>query len=497
MENKVVVMAEKHTLKVRSGTAFASFVVSGVTLVLAACTAATQVAPIQTAPERPVVVRVTPRPTPQPVDLAIPGYIPAHMQDQSKLVRVGLLLPFSAESSAIRTEAVQILHAAELALFERAGGNMVLLPRDTVGDPRTARGAAEAVIADGADLIIGPLLPGAVATAAEKARNASVPMIAFSTDSAMTGEGVYQLSFPPDEEVRRVVEYAALQGATRYGFIGPATTYGQIAHTAYADAITDLLGETPPPETVVIAKPAPEDMTEEETAAFEPELVEMEFATGLVSTQFYDGGVLAMTEAATSLAALGVEELDPAEAAVMSGADWAPTPASAFQVLLLPEGGDQLRMLAPILLYQNIDPLLVKFLGTGLWRDKTLAREPALSNGWFAGPDLEARARFENVFARVYGAAPSRLASLGYDAAALAALLFDDSTGFDASRLDSEDGFFGVDGLFRFRRDGTIERGLAIYTIRGGQFRVLDPAPVRFGDPHGAPAEDVEPEEAF
>lgn len=499
-------MVEHRTAQTRNALGRTAGAALGALLALSACTATTPTAPVDTAPQRPVV-GAPPEPATLPVELAERGYTPDHLRDAGPLIRVGVLLPFTASSSAARTEAVQLLHAAELALFERAGPNVVLLPKDTAGDARTARAAAEAVIADGADLIIGPLFRDAVIAAGDAAREAGTPMIAFSSDSTVAGEGVYQLSFPPDEEVRRVVEYAAAQGATRYAFIGPATNYGQVTQAAYAETITALLGEEPLPETVMIEEPAPDDLTEEELEAFEPELIEATFETGLVSVQFYDGGVSAMTEAAARLAALGVEELDPADAALMSGADWTPTPASPFQVVLLPEGGDQLRMLAPVLLYQDIDPLLVKFVGTGLWRDPDLVREPALSNGWFAGPDPAARARFEAAFEGVYGGPPSRLAGLGYDAASLAVLLADTPDGFSAEALTLEEGFVGVDGLFRFREDGTIERGLAVYTLRSGGFRVLDPAPERFltaeelmlqqAMTDAEPAKDIEPEEAF
>lgn len=477
---KQVVMVHHSTSQGFSRLARGLMMAGSAVMALSACTATTPSAPVEIAPQSPVV-GAPPAPATEPVELAVRGYTPEHMRGQTNIIRVGILLPFSAGSSAARAEAVQILHAAELAVFERAGSNVVLLPKDTAGDADTARGAAEAVIADGADLIIGPLFRDAVAAAGDMARQSDVPMIAFSSDSAVMGDGVYQLSFPPDEEVRRVVEYTAAQGATRYGFIGPATAYGQVTQAAYADAITEFLGEDPLPETVIIEAPAPDDLTDEELEAYVPELIEATFDTGLVSSQFYDGGISAMSEASARLAMLGVEELDPADAALMTGANWTPTAASPFQVVLLPEGGDQLRMLAPVLLYQDIDPLLVKFVGTGLWRDEALAREPALSHGWFAGPDPEARARFESVYESVYGSDPSRLAGLGYDAASLVALLSGE-TGFEAERLATPDGFSGVDGLFRFREDGTIERGLAVYTVSSRGFRVLDPAPVRFVD---------------
>ena len=455
--------------KTRVGAALGAL---GAALVLSACTATTPSAPVQTAPDRPVV-GAPPAPATLPVELADRGYTPAFLEGEPDLVRVALLLPFSASSSAARNEAAQLLRAAELAVFERGGPNLVLLPKDTAGDPERARTAAESAISDGADLIIGPLFQDAVAEAGRAARDAGVPMLSLSSSSAVAGDGVYQLSFPPDEEVRRVTEYVGALGATRFAFIGPASAYGQVTQAAYAETIEDLLGEFPLPETVMLEQPV-SDEDDANTIR-----VERTFDTGLVSSQFYDGGVSAMTEAAARLASVGVEELDPAEAARMSGANWAPSPGSAFQVVLLPEGGDQLRMLAPVLLYQDIDPLLVKFVGTGQWLDESLAREPALSHGYFAGPDPEARIRFEQVFEEYYGATPSRLAGLGYDAASLAALLADG--GYGADRLTGADGFVGVDGLFRFREDGTIERGLAVYTVRGGGFRVLDPAPERFG----------------
>jgi hypothetical protein len=456
-------------------------------LALAACATPPAAPPAPVAP--PPVAGVTPAPAVLPVEIAELGYTPEHMRGL-EVTRVALLLPFSASAGAARAESENILNAAELALFERAGDGVVLLPKDTGGTPAGARAAAQAALADGADLILGPLFSGAVAAAGEVAAAEDVPLIAFSTDATVAGGNVFLLSFPPDEEVRRVTEYAMAQGATRFAFAGPATAYGQVAYAAYAEVIEQAFGPDPLPERVFVPRPLPDDAPD----GAEPQLVEREFETGLVTEAFYDGGISAMTEAAARLASAGIESLDPAQAATMSGANWTPPPGSAFQVLLLPEGGDRLRMLAPVMLYEDIDPLLVKFIGTGLWLNPDLAREPALAHGWFAGPEPEARARFEAVYQEIFNESASRLAGLGYDAASLAALMASEGQGFSAERLTDPEGFLGVDGLFRFRENGTIERGLAVYTIRGGGFRVLDPAPDQFGE-MTEPA-DVDPDPA-
>jgi branched-chain amino acid transport system substrate-binding protein len=129
---------------------------------------------------------------------------------------------------------------------------------------------------------------------------------------------------------------------------------------------------------------------------------------------------------------------------------------------------------------------VVRFLGTGLWNDPDLLREPALRGGWFAGPDLSARTAFETAYESSYGSEPSRIASLAYDAMSLAAHLDGGERGFSREAIEEDQGFLGADGLFRFRATGMIERGLAIYEMRSRGFREIEPAPLSF-----------EPEAAF
>lgn len=417
-------------------------------------------APADAIPDPAVIgVSVSGRPAaPGPDGVARPRvqtgaeFTPPYLRDADRLTRVAILLPFTGGSEAVRREAGHLLRAAELAVFERAGEDVILLPKDTGGTADGAADAVRAAIQDGAQLILGPLLAPAVDGAAREARAHNVPMIAFSTDASVAGDGVYLLSFPPSEEVRRVVEYAAERGASRFGFIGPASDYGRTVAESYRRAASEVGGS-------------------------------------VTAEEFYSGGVSDMGQAARRLAGRGLERLDPRTASRMTGADWRPSDRSAFQAVILPEGGDELRMLAPSMLFADIDPLVVKFLGTGLWREARSAREPALDHGWFAGPDPRSRARFDTAYRDAYGQSPSNLAGLGYDAASLAVALTANTQGVIADRdIQNPSGFFGVDGLFRFRPDGTVERGMAVYRIRNGDFEIEDPAPSRFG-PAGEPEE--------
>src|SRR5690606_37215313 len=157
----------------------------------------------------------------------------------------------------------------------------------------------------------------------------------------------------------------------------------------------------------------------------------------------------------------------------------------AYQAVFVPEGGAELRALAPLLPYYDIDPRKVKFLGTGLWDDPSLTREPALEGGWFPAPPSEAHAQFVERYRRVYGAEPPRIASLAYDAVSLAVALSAKPEGerFSDQSLTTPDGFAGVDGIFRFLPGGQTERGLAVMEMRPGGAVVADPAPASFAVP--------------
>lgn len=410
-------------------------------LALAACST-TPPPPPPVEPEPVVEPEPEPQPEPEPERPEPTGLIPPHMEGRD-LSRVAVLLPFSAENSGARAEALRLLRAAELALFERAGGDLLMIPKDTQGTPEGARSAARAAAGDGADMIIGPLFGPAVAAAADVARQADIPVVAFTTDTSVAGDGVYLMSFPPEIEVERIVEYASRQGVERFAYLGPQDRYGMAVYNALQDN-TALNG-------------------------------------GYVSADaFYTGDVEAMARASARLAEGVFEPLTPEDALELRRSEWVPDPEAAFQAVILPEGGTRLRSLGPLLISQNVDPLVVRFLGTGLWNDPELLREPALHGGWFAGPDRAARERFETGYMEAYGREPSRIASLAYDAMALAAHLDGGERGFSREAIEEEQGFLGADGLFRFHADGMIERGLAIYEIQPRGLREIEPAPLTF-----------------
>ena len=397
----------------------------------AAAAAPLPVAPSAPAPEPEPSAPAEPRPGPAPTALPSPEPEPEPVlrppKDGDGPVRVALLLPLSGGNAGIGRD---LLDAAQLALFDAAPARFELAPRDTGGTPEGAREAAESALQGGAHIILGPLFGTSVRAAAGAARARGVPIVAFSTDRAVAGNGVYLLGIMPDQQVDRAIAFAARRGLGRFAALVPADAYG--------DTVLEAL-----------------------------ERASGRHGGAVVRIVRYAPQAGEWREPVLRLAAFGGP-----------GGGGAPP----FDAVFIPQGGAALRRIAPLLAYHDVDPGEVRFIGTSLWEEPGLGREPSLVGGWFAAPSPAESAAFLARFAETYGRRPPRIATLAYDAVALATALAGAPGGADFSpaALADPSGFAGVDGVFRFRPDGIAERGLAVVEVEADGLRVIGPAPRTF-----------------
>jgi hypothetical protein len=377
---------------------------------------------------------------------------------QRGTVKIGLLLPLSGQGSSVGRD---MRDAALMALFDLSDGRIEFLPRDTGGTAEGARQGAADLVQQGVQLILGPLFRTSVSSAAPEAQARRIPIIAFSSDRSVAGNGVYLLSFTPQSEVRRVVGYALANGLRRFAAVAPRSSYG----TAVIDELRETLAEWGG-ELVDVAIYSPDgEGADESIKALAQYDVRRQALRARRAQLKRQGTAAARRELRALKNADTLGELD-------------------FDALLLPEGGAALRAVAPLLPYYDIDLHRIKLLGTGRWDAVDIGKEPSVVGGWFAGTDRQAihdfRQRFEGQFDRP----PARLASLAYDAAALAITLgsFAEEPDFSGERLADPYGYAGVDGIFRFLPNGTLERGLAILEVERDAYRMIDPAPESFED---------------
>ena len=359
------------------------------------------------------------------VETPPPAAPPSRATIGSGSVKVALILPLTGPGAGAAA-AGSLRNAAEMALAEFQGPDLTVLVADDRGTAEGAREAASAAVADGAELIIGPLFAPAVSAVGQVARAANRPVIAFSTDTGVASRGVYLLSFTVGPEVDRVLAYAAEGGRRSLAALVPDTVYGNV--------------------------------------------VEAEFRE---------------TAARRGLRVAGIERYAPGQpgpaverlATVIAGA------APSADALLIPETGDGLAAVGAALAAIRFDPARVRPLGTGVWNDPRTARIPQLAGGWSAAPDGAGFAAFSGRYRARFGSDPTRIATLSYDAVSLAAALArtQGPQRFAESVLLSPSGFAGADGTFRFRADGTNDRALAVIEIRNGATTVVSSAPRALG----------------
>ncbi len=371
----------------------------------------------------------------QPTPASPGAPAPAAPAAEAGPAKVALLVPLSGANAELGQA---MLDAAQLALFEAPDDRLTLLPRDTGGNAEGAAKAARAVVADGARLILGPLLAAEVEAVKPLARDAHLNVIAFSTVTELAGGNTFLMGFLPRQEVAREVGQARERGLIRFAALAPNSPYGHLM----ADALRDVAS-----------------------------------ASGgtVARVEFYDPRAADTAPAVRRLMPGGAASAVP---------DAAAPAAPSFDALLLPEGGATLKQIARQVREAGIETKPVQLIGSGLWDVPDLGSEPALIGGWFAAAPPEARRVFEQHFRTVYGHDPPRLASLGYDAAAFAGALSRGAGGepFSQQAILNPSGFRGVDGLFRFAPSGLVQRGLAVIEVAPQGDVVISPAPQTFQD---------------
>jgi len=311
-----------------------------------------------------------------------------------------------------------IANATTMALLDTGADNL----RITTYDTATGAGSAAArAISDGNALILGPLLRDNVAAVLAQARPADVPLITFSNDSAIAAPDVFVMGHMPEQSIARTVRYAADQGARRFAALVPAGEYGNRSAQALAAAVTEVNGN-------------------------------------LVATERFDRGNTSIISAAERLTATG-----------------------GFDAVLIAESARLAAMAADALAGGGSSPAM---LGTELWSGETsIASTPAMRGALFSAVSDDRYRQFVDSYEARFGERPYRVATLGYDAVLLALRVARDwqpDTPFPTAMMIDEGGFLGLDGPFRFTREGVGERAMEVRRVGNGTVSVADPAPTRF-----------------
>jgi branched-chain amino acid transport system substrate-binding protein len=335
-------------------------------------------------------------------------------------VKVGLVVPLTGPNGPSAVGA-SLRNAAKLAYADSGTSDVTILVKDDQSTSAGAAAATQAAVTEGAEIILGPVFAPDVREAGRVAHGAGKPVIAFSTDTSVAGHGVYLLSFLVEGHVDRGLSFAASRGKKSVAALVPESDYGTLA-----------------------------------LAQFQQSAAAYGLRVALIER--YKPGA----------AAESVQRLAASK--------------DQFDTLFIPEQADQMGAVAKELQANGLDSKKVQIIGTGVWNDQRTINLPALQGAWFTAPENAGFNAFAQRYRAKFGSEPARIATLAYDAVSLAIALSrsQGSQRYSDSVLTNPSGFNGADGVFRFKPDGTNDRGLSVLEIGGGSAKIISPAPRNF-----------------
>jgi branched-chain amino acid transport system substrate-binding protein len=369
---------------------------------------------------------------------------------------VALLVPLTGDLAPVG-QALE--NAAKLAF--PAGDTASLDVRDTGGTAAGATAAAQAAIANGDGLILGPLTSGEAHAVAPIAQAADVNVLPFTNDSSVSAPGIWPLGISPDQQVKRALAAASAAGRTQVAALLPDDDFGHALGTALQT------------ETAALGEPAP-------------------------SITFFDDGFSAINQALRDVSdfadrGAGLE----AEIKAAKNEDSAAgnekarelsrqqAPAPPFNALFIGSfNGGELAEMATLLPFYSVNQPQVQFIGPANWAgiSAQLGRNGVFNGSIYAAPDPAAASAFDAKYSTTYGAAPPAIADVAFDAAAIAHLLAGEG-GFTSNLLTNPSGFTGADGVLQLDPDGQVQRGLAVFEVSPSGATITSPAPASLTNP--------------
>lgn len=359
----------------------------------------------------------------------VPDFLKQELQQQSlKPRRIALLLPLSGNNQAIGKS---LLDAATLALFEQQRSDIFLVPIDTKNSSADAENAAKQAISSNVEIVIGPVF-GQTTQEVAAILTPQVPVVSFSNDFRLTNQNLFLLGISSLSSLEQLLNYAQKQGKEHFFALLPDDVFG---HTA-----ADILNRN---------------------------IRAANNGNYSFSAQYYP------TKATESALPNSILELQNNLNSAQN---------KNTQALFFPEGGERLTQASPYLRELQASNPNLQIIGSSLWDRENLQNIATLDNAWFNTPEPTNLKSFEQRFKDNFGYAPHRLSSLAYDAIALSAHLtaLHPQGKITREAFFDQRGFSGTNGIFRFRPDGSNERGLTIMQSRNGNSATIQPAPKRF-----------------
>ena len=369
-------------------------------------------------------------------------------EEENAELHIALLLPEARLPQLVRA----LHHAAMLALFAAPVDERVSLHfYDTSREPASA--AAQA-LAEGADIVIGPLFAESVALASRQTLSENIPMLALSTQEALAQRGVWLFNHTAQSEIQQIVQHITAQKHRKMGVLAPSTPYGrESAALALASSPSGGAPSRPSVDYVGFFLPGTD-------AAIQVQKLTNYFHRRDRKTR--------------RLAQLKTDDSPRARRSIETLELRDTFGAPPFDALFLPiSQGEELRTLAALLALHDVSAPETRIYGLSAWQSlRNPENETGLRGARFLAPPDKPYRQFLAHFSENFQYAPHALAGIVYDAVSLAIQSTDKGV-IALDKLESANGHQGALGRYRLMQNGNLQRLYALHEIRADGIREI------------------------
>ena len=361
------------------------------------------------------------------------------------IIKVGVMLPLSGEHSEIGN---LILNAIEMAVFQTEENKLELHIKDTEAKSDKAKKVLSELIDEGVKVVIGPLFSKSLAAIQSEVTSNNINIFALTNNINLRNKGIWIFGVDPQAQTEKVLQYALEKGSKNIAALLPQNAYGLLLF----DTITSFTQA---------------NLMKIEKIEFYNFSVESQRKTAQKISEGFEDYKLYLDK----IKEQDNEEEKGNEVLFME---------KPFDSVFIAAAGQNLTVLSSQLQYNNVDPKIVQYLGISSWEDSSILNEPALEGGVFVTTSEMYQKKIKLIYKNSFNKEMPKIAMIAYDIVALLGSLNNLGSNFNIYDLVNDEGYIGLRGLFRLKKNGVVERAFQLKKIKNKKFTILKKANSQF-----------------
>ena len=371
-----------------------------------------------------------------------------NLADHSEILNIGLLLPLSGKYYQIGKS---LLNSAQLAL-DRTGNDRVIFHVVDTGNNEELLQNLYNIISKELDIVVGPVFSENIIKVSQMLKDNNITTITLSNNSDMQTNKFFVSGITLEDEITELFDYSYNNGLKRFAVIIPDSQYGK----KVKKKIEEIKSSN--------------DFLEIEYAFYQPSQPNYYEVTKKISN--YEKRKLELDDKIKILKSLNSKEAED-ELKILEKRDTLGNP-NFEAIAILTQNFNELSNFSTILPYYDVDPNEIQYIGNSVWYKEQAIKEPGLQNGYFTSLNIDTKKNFDEDYFYFFNKKPHPLASLSYDMIGLICKLHLENKNFKSDMLLTQAGFIGVNGLFKFEKNGKVSRKPKIYRIKKHGFKLIN-----------------------